>query len=389
MSVEFSSKLPHLGTTIFTEMSALAQQHGAVNVSQGFPDIPPPEGLVEAATKALRDGVHQYAPMAGRPDLREWICGHHAERHGANYDPAAECTIGAGASSLLFAAITALVHTGDEVVVQTPAYDLYAPGVALSGGRLVDVPLLGDDGAWDLDALLGAIHDRTRLVILNTPHNPTGTVCPPGFLDALADHLEGKPTVVLSDEVYGPIVHDGTAEISLAQHPKLRERGLAFGSFGKLLQVTGWKIGWAVGPSALTAELRKVHQYDVFSTGAPLQAALAAFLPTAAGRAHLDGLPAMYQAKRDHFLSGLGGTAWEWTPAAGGFFQVLDARNLIDGNDGHWAREWTRTHGVATIPMSAFFTPPTPQLRICFAKEDATLDAAIDRLRHIAADHAR
>ncbi|MGB0510886.1 MAG: aminotransferase class I/II-fold pyridoxal phosphate-dependent enzyme, partial [Flavobacteriales bacterium] len=305
-------------------MSALAQQHGAVNVSQGFPDIPPPQGLVDAAVQALHDGVHQYAPMAGRPDLRAWICGHHAERHGATYDPTTECTVGAGASSLLFAAITAFVQPGDEVVVQTPAYDLYAPGVALAGGRLIEVPLLNDNGAWNLDALLGAIHDRTRLVILNTPHNPTGTVCPPGFLDELANHLDGKSTLVLSDEVYGPIVHDGRTEVSLAAHPVLRERGLAFGSFGKLLQVTGWKIGWAVGPAALTAELRKVHQYDVFSTGAPLQAALAAFLPTAAGRAHLDGLPAMYQAKRDHFLSGLEGTAWEWTPAAGGFFQVLD-----------------------------------------------------------------
>ena len=389
MTVELQSKLPHLGTTIFTEMSALAQQHGAVNVSQGFPDIPPPEGLVEAAIQALHDGVHQYAPMAGRSDLRHWICGHHAERHGATYDPASECTIGAGASSLLFAAITALVHPGDEVVVQTPAYDLYAPGVKLAGGHLVEVPLLNDHGTWNLEALLGAIHDGTRLVILNTPHNPTGTVCPPGFLDALADHLAEKPTLVLSDEVYGSIVHDGRAEVSLAAHPLLRERGLAFGSLGKLLQVTGWKIGWAVGPAALTAELRKVHQYDVFSTGAPLQAALASFLPTAEGRAHIDGLPALYQAKRDHLLSGLDGTAWEWTPAGGGFFQVLDARNLIDGDDGRWAREWTRTHGVATIPMSAFFAPPTPQLRICFAKEDATLDAAIERLRHIAADHVR
>ena len=389
MTVELQSKLPHLGTTIFTEMSALAQQHEAVNVSQGFPDIPPPEGLVEAAIQALHDGVHQYASMAGRSDLRHWICGHHAERHGATYDPASECTIGAGASSLLFAAITALVHPGDEVVVQTPAYDLYAPGVKLAGGHLVEVPLLNDHGTWNLEALLGAIHDGTRLVILNTPHNPTGTVCPPGFLDALADHLAEKPTLVLSDEVYGSIVHDGRAEVSLAAHPLLRERGLAFGSFGKLLQVTGWKIGWAVGPAALTAELRKVHQYDVFSTGAPLQAALASFLPTAEGRAHIDGLPALYQAKRDHLLSGLDGTAWEWTPAGGGFFQVLDARNLIDGDDGRWAREWTRTHGVATIPMSAFFAPPTPQLRICFAKEDATLDAAIERLRHIAADHVR
>lgn len=388
MTVDAKSKLPQLGTTIFTEMTALAQKHGALNVSQGFPNIDPPEGLVEAAVQALRDGVHQYAPMAGRMDLRSWICQQHTERHNAQYDPATECTIGAGASSLLFAAIQAFIHPGDEVVVQAPAYDLYAPGVALAGGRVIEVPLLGSDGTWDLDALLGSIHHGTRMVILNTPHNPTGTVCPPGFLDALATHLEGTKTLVLSDEVYGPIVHDGADEASLAQHPALRERGMAFGSFGKLLQVTGWKIGWAIGPAQMTSELRKVHQYDVFSTGAPLQAALANFLPTGEGRAHLEGLSEMYQNRRDRLLAGLKGTAWEWTPAAGGFFQVLDARNLIDGDDGHWAREWTRTHGLAAIPMSAFFSPPTPQLRICFAKDNATLDAAITRLRNIASDHA-
>lgn len=388
MTVDAQSKLPRLGTTIFTEMTALAQQHGAINISQGFPDILPPQGLVDAAIRALQNGVHQYAPMAGRMDLRDWICRHHAQRHGAQYDPVRECTIGAGASSLLFAAIQAFVRTGDQVVIQTPAYDLYSPAVTLAGGQITEVPLLTADGTWHLDALLDAIHPDTKLVILNTPHNPTGTVCPPGFLDALAEHLEGNKTLILSDEVYGPIVHDGTDEVSLAQHPALRDRGITFGSFGKLLQVTGWKIGWAAGPPSLTAELRKVHQYDVFSTGAPLQAALANFLPTKEGKDHLDGLPKMYQRKRDRLLAGLKGTSWKWTPAAGGFFQVLDARNLIDGNDGHWAREWTRTHGVATIPMSAFYTPHTPQLRVCFAKENATLDAAIERLRHIASDHA-
>lgn len=381
------SKLPDLGTTIFTEMTALANRHGALNLAQGFPDLPPPEGLVESAIRALRGGVHQYAPMAGRPDLREWICGHHLARHGHSYAVDSECTIGAGASSLLFAAIQALVHRGDTVVVQSPAYDLYGPAVQLAGGQLLEVPLLNAAGQWDLEALLAACTPQVRMVILNTPHNPTGTVCPPGFLDSLAAHLEGTETLVLSDEVYGPIVHDGRPEVSLAACAGLRHRGLAFGSFGKLLQATGWKIGWAVGPAALTAELRKVHQYDVFSTGAPLQAALAEFLPTAAGQEHLQGLAGMYQAKRDRLLAGLAGTDWHCTPAEGGFFQVLDAHKLIEGDDGHWAREWTRTHGIATIPLSAFYTPPAPQVRLCFAKEDDTLDAAIERLRHIARDH--
>ena len=383
-----ASKLPDIGTTIFTEMSALAAEHGALNLAQGFPNLPPPEGLVEAAVRALRSGVHQYAPMAGRSDLRAWICGHHRERHNHTYSPEDECTIGAGASSLLFAAIQAFVHRGDTAVVQSPAYDLYGPAVRLAGGQAVEVPLLDSHGQWDLNGLLEACTPQVKVVILNTPHNPTGTVCPAGFLDALAAHLDGTDTLVLSDEVYGPIVHDGRPEVSLASCPGLRDRGLAFGSFGKLLQVTGWKIGWAVGPAALTAELRKVHQYDVFSTGAPLQAALAACLPTPEGRQHLAGLAAMYQSKRDRLLAGLEDTAWRCTPAAGGFFQVLDASGIIDGNDGHWAREWTRTHGIATIPLSAFYTPPHPQLRLCFAKDDATLDAAVDRLRHIADDHA-
>lgn len=383
-----ASKLPGIGTTIFTEMSALAAEHGALNLAQGFPNLPPPEGLVEAAVRALRAGVHQYAPMAGRPDLREWVCKHHSERHGYAYSPEHECTIGAGASSLLFAAIQAFIHPGDTVVVQAPAYDLYGPAVKLAGGQVAEVPLLDSNGQWDLSSLLQACTPQVKMVVLNTPHNPTGTVCPPGFMDALAAHLSGTDTLVLSDEVYGPIVHDARPEVSLAGCPGLRERGLAFGSFGKLLQATGWKIGWAVGPAALTAELRKVHQYDVFSTGAPLQAALADFLPTPEGQEHLSGLAGMYQSKRDRLLVGLQDTAWRHVPAEGGFFQVLDASGIIDGDDGHWARQWTRTHGIATIPLSAFYAPPVPMLRLCFAKDDATIDAAVDRLRHIAADHA-
>ncbi|MDA9864529.1 aminotransferase class I/II-fold pyridoxal phosphate-dependent enzyme, partial [Flavobacteriales bacterium] len=278
-----------------------------------------------------------------RKGLRAWICNRYAQRNGAAYDVGTECTIGAGASSLIFAAIQALVHTGQEVVVQTPAYDLYAPAIQLAGGILKEVPLLNDDGQWNLPALRDACGPHTRMVILNTPHNPTGTTCPPGFLDGLQAQLSDTDTLVLSDEVYGPIVHDGRPETSLAAHPLLKERSLVFGSFGKLLQVTGWKIGWAVGPAALMAELRKVHQYDVFSTGAPLQAALERFLPSAEAEAHLNGLAGLYGRKRDRLLQGIRDTAWRFTPAEGGFFQVLNASRLIDNNDGQWARTWTRT----------------------------------------------
>ena len=270
------SKMPHVGTTIFTEMTALAQTHGALNVAQGFPDLPTPVALRKAAADAMEDGHNQYAPMPGNKALRTWIANvHHV---GAGYCPDTEITVGAGASSVLFAAMTALLQPGDEVVMQEPGYDLYAPVAELNFAKVVRVPLDDDQ------ALPQAVGARTRIVVLNSPHNPTGNVLTAAQLDRLADAMEGTDAWVLSDEVYGPMVHDGREAAVPWRHPKLRDRTLVAGSFGKLFHATGWKIGWMAAPAELTRELRKVHQYDVFSTGAPFQEALARYLVTADAR---------------------------------------------------------------------------------------------------------
>ena len=370
------SKMPDVGTTIFTEMTALAQAHGALNVAQGFPDLPTPEALRQAAADAMEDGHNQYAPMPGNKALRTWIAEvHHA---GAGYCPDTEITVGAGASSVLYAAMTALLQPGDEVVMQEPGYDLYAPVAELNFAKVVRVPLDDDQ------ALHQAVGARTRIVVLNSPHNPTGNVLTSAQLDLLADALEGTDAWVLSDEVYGPMVHDGRKAPVPWRHPKLRDRTLVAGSFGKLFHATGWKIGWMAAPAELTRELRKVHQYDVFSTGAPFQEALARYLVTEDAKIHLRELGPIYQAKRDRLLQGLEGTAFTWQPAEGGYFQVLNvASHLLPGEtDRDLAVRWTKDHGIATIPMGAF-GQVAPSVRVCFAKEDRTIDEAVAKLRAI------
>ena len=370
------SKMPDVGTTIFTEMTALAQAHGALNVAQGFPDLPTPEALRQAAADAMEDGHNQYAPMPGNKALRTWIAEvHHA---GAGYCPETEITVGAGASSVLYAAMTALLQPGDEVVMQEPGYDLYAPVAELNFAKVVRVPLDDDQ------ALHQAVGARTRIVVLNSPHNPTGNVLTAAQLDRLAGALEGTDAWVLSDEVYGPMVHDGRNAPVPWRHPKLRDRTLVAGSFGKLFHATGWKIGWMAAPAELTRELRKVHQYDVFSTGAPFQEALARYLVTEDAKTHLRELGPIYQAKRDRLLQGLEGTAFTWQPAQGGYFQVLNvASHLLPGeSDRDLAMRWTRDHGIATIPMGAF-GQVEPSVRVCFAKEDQTIDEAVAKLRAI------
>jgi methionine aminotransferase len=377
------SKMPHVGTTIFTEMSALATECGALNIAQGFPDLETPPALRAAVAAALETGHNQYAPMAGNRDLRRWIAEtYHA---GAGYDPDAEITVGAGASSVLFAAMTALLQPGDEVVVQDPGYDLYIPVAELNQAHVVRVPLLDEDGNMNAEGLAKAVGSRTRLVILNSPHNPTGRVTTAAMLDALADAMDGTDAWLLSDEVYGPMVHDGREAPVPWRHPKLRDRTLVAGSFGKLFHCTGWKIGWVAAPAELTAELRKIHQYDVFSTGAPIQAGLVRYLPTPEAREHLETVGPIYEAKRDRLLRGLEGTSFTWTPAEGGYFQVVGVGAYLKPGetDGDLARRWTREQGIATIPMGSFGDSWEPAVRLCFAKEDATLDRAIELLRAI------
>jgi len=377
------SKMPHVGTTIFTEMSALASACGALNVAQGFPDLDTPEPLRAAVADAIEAGHNQYAPMAGNAQLRRWIA--ETYHHGAGYDADSEITIGAGASSVLFAAIAALVEPGDEVVLQDPCYDLYAPLVELHHGHVMRVPLTDSEGEMNALGLAEAIGQRTRLIVINSPHNPTGKVTTQTMLDALAKAMEGTDAWLISDEVYGPMVHDSRPAPLPSLHPGLRNKTLVAGSFGKLFHATGWKIGWIAAPAPVTAELRKIHQYDVFSTGAPIQAGLAQYLQTQDAVDHLNTVGPIYAAKRDRLLHGLEGTDFTWQPAEGGYFQVLGVAAFLKPGetDGDLARRWTRDHGIATIPMDAFGSNGEPAVRVCFAKEDDTIDQAVALLRAI------
>ena len=386
-----ASKLPQVGTTIFTEMSALATQFGALNVAQGFPDLEPPSVLRRAVARAMENGHNQYAPMAGNIRLREWIASDYAAKTGTAYHVEKEVTIGAGASSLLFAAIMSLVSEGDEVIIMEPAYDLYAPVVRLAGGTVRRLERQMPNYTLNFSGLRTVLSRHTRMVIVNSPHNPTGVTWTRRDLDELHRCLDGSDAIVLSDEVYGPIVHDGREALSAAHHPQSAQRSLIAGSFGKVLHATGWKIGWIVGPGDLMSEVRKVHQYDVFSTGAPIQEGIFEFLSNWEGQTHLDKLAESYTLLRNRLCDGLRDTAWSFTPAEGGYFQVLDYKAFEQRGDQDMVRQWTKqTDGIATIPLSSFYDPSHPmrnestRVRICFAKQDVTLDLAIERLRKLA-----
>ena len=387
-NVSSTSKLPRVGTTIFTEMSAMAQAHGALNMSQGFPDFQPPHPLQQAVVNAMAEGRNQYAPMTGDARLREWIAEDAEQRSGVSYHPETEVTVGAGASSLIFATVQALIHPGDDVMVLTPCYDLYEPAVELAGGRLVCVPLQAETHRLDLPAMKAAWTESMRMVIVNVPNNPTGSTWSREDLRGLADLVEGTDALVVSDEVYGPMHHDGREVLSVTHEPRLRERALVFASFGKILHCTGWKIGYVTAPEALTREIRKVHQYDVFSTGAPFQAGIAAFLTSEAGAAHLAELAAFYQSKRDRLVDGLRGSRWQVSPAEGGYFQLLGYGAFDDRDDRTTTADWcTRADGLALIPLSPFFPEgghDSKLVRICFAKNDDTIDRGIERLLNIA-----
>ena len=387
-NVSSTSKLPRVGTTIFTEMSAMAQAHGALNMSQGFPDFQPPQPLQQAVVAAMAEGRNQYAPMTGDARLREWIAEDAEQRSGVRYHPQTEVTVGAGASSLIFASVQALIHPGDDVMVLTPCYDLYEPAVELAGGRLVCVSLQAETHRLDLPAMKAAWTESMRMVIVNVPNNPTGSTWSREDLRGLADLVEGTDALVVSDEVYGPMHHDGRDILSVTHEPRLRERALVFASFGKILHCTGWKIGYVTAPEALTREIRKVHQYDVFSTGAPFQAGIAAFLTSEAGAAHLAELSSFYQSKRDRLVDGLRGSRWQVSPAEGGYFQLLGYGAFDDRDDRTTTADWcTRADGLALIPLSPFFPEgghDSKLVRICFAKNDDTIDRGIERLLNIA-----
>ncbi len=374
------SKLPAVGTTIFTVMSRLAEEHGAVNLGQGFPDFDPPAALCRALAHHVAAGRNQYAPMAGIPRLREQIALAIERSYGVAVDPESEITVTSGATEGLFDAVAAVVRPGDEVIVLDPAYDAYEPAVLLQGGRAIHVPLRSHDFSVDWQRVADALTPRTRLLILNFPHNPTGAVLAPGDLATLADVLSGTPTLVLSDEVYERLLFDGREPQSLLRNAELRERSFCVGSFGKCFHATGWKVGWVTAPAVLSAELRKVHQFVTFATLTPAQHALADVL--AQSPEHVASLAGFFQNKRDRFRALLADLPFELRPVSGAYFQLVDYSAISREDDVSFARRLTTEIGVAAIPLSPFYETPTGErlVRFCFAKEEATLKAAAERL---------
>ena len=380
--VEIRSRLPRVGTTIFTTMSALAAEHGAVNLGQGFPDFDCDPRLVALVHEALRAGHNQYAPMTGVPALRAAIAAKVEVCHGVRYDADAEVTVTAGATQALMAAILCSVQPGDEVIVLEPCYDSYVPAIELAGGVPVYVTMDAPEYRFPLDRIAAALTPKTRLLLLNTPHNPTGRVFGADDLRALAELLAGTRVLVISDEVYEHIVFDGAAHESVARHPGLRERAFLISSFGKTLHATGWKVGYACAPAALTRELRKVHQFMVFAVNTPAQHGIAAYL---ADPSPWRELSAFYQAKRDAFRTGLASTRFELLPCEGTYFQCVRYDAVSDQPEAEFAQWLTREVGVAAIPVAAFLRRPsaTRVVRFCFAKREETLAAALERLARL------
>ncbi|BCD84511.1 aminotransferase [Pseudomonas solani] len=377
-----ASKLPNVGTTIFTRMSQLAAETGAINLSQGFPDFSAPAALCDAVARHIGAGHNQYAPMTGLPALRQQVAAKVATFYGRKVDVDTEVTVTPGATEAIFCAIQAVVRAGDEVIVLDPCYDSYEPSVELAGGRCVHVPLALPGFAIDWQRMTDALSDRTRMIILNSPHNPSGALISRAELDQLAALIRGRDIYLVSDEVYEHLVFDGQAHVSVLSHDELYARAFVVSSFGKTYHVTGWKTGYVVAPPALSAELRKVHQYVNFCGVTPLQWALADFM--AAHPEHLTELPGFYQAKRDLFCDLLAGSRFGFTRAAGTYFQLVDYSAIRPELDDVAMAEWlTREHGVAAIPVSVFYQSAPRDLRLvrfCFAKREETLRQAAEKL---------
>lgn len=377
-----TSRLPGVGTTIFTVMSRLAAECGAINLSQGFPDFSASPELFDLVSRHMRAGSNQYAPMAGVPSLREAIVQRSGELYGTRYDAEDEVTVTAGGTQAIFTAVTALVRPGDEVVVVEPVYDSYVPAIELAGGRAVRASLSPPGYRPDWSRIGALLSPRTRMILVNSPHNPTGSVFTAGDLDALAALVRGTDIVVLSDEVYEHIVFDGARHESVSRHPELAERSFVVGSFGKTFHVTGWKVGWALAPRELMAEFRKVHQFVVFTVNTPVQLALADYM---ADPGRWLELPAFYQRKRDLFRAGLASTRLVPLPCSGTYFQLASYARVSDEPDRVLAERLTREIGVASIPVSAFHADGRQDrvLRFCFAKSDETLSRACERLARL------
>ncbi|MGI4814845.1 MAG: pyridoxal phosphate-dependent aminotransferase [Janthinobacterium lividum] len=376
------SRLPNVGTTIFTVMSALAAEHDAVNLGQGFPDFDCDARLIDAVGQAMRNGANQYPPMAGAPALRQAISDKLATLYGHRYHPDTEITVTAGGTQALFSSILCCVQPGDEVIVLEPVYDSYLPAIELAGGIAICVPLTAPDYAVPFDALAAALSPRTRALIINTPHNPTGRIWHAGDAERLAQLLDGTDVLVISDEVYEHMVFDGQRHESVARHPALARRSFVASSFGKTYHVTGWKVGYVAAPAQLTAELRKVHQFEVFTVNTPMQSGIAAYMQDP--RPYLE-LAAFYQRKRDMFRAALASTRFRLLPCEGTYFQCVDYSAISDLPEAEFAKWLTTEIGVAAIPLSAFYRGGKESgiVRFCFAKRDETLQRAFERLKKL------
>ncbi|MDI1239205.1 MAG: pyridoxal phosphate-dependent aminotransferase [Polaromonas sp.] len=379
---ELQTKLPAVGTTIFTVMSALALEKNAVNLGQGFPDFDCDPTLVAAVNDAMTRGLNQYPPMPGVPVLREAIAAKLQQLHGRSYNPATEITVTAGATQAIITAVLAVVHPGDEVIVLEPCYDSYVPNIELAGGIPVRVPLTPGTFRPDFDKISAAITPKTRAIIINSPHNPSATVWTREDMLRLQEILAPTDVLLISDEVYEHMVFDaaqGRVHESAARFPGLAARAFIVSSFGKTYHVTGWKVGYVAAPASLTAEFRKVHQFNVFTVNTPMQYGLATYMQDA--RAYLD-LPAFYQRKRDLFRAGLAKTRFKLLPSEGTYFQCVDISQVSDLGEADFCKWLTTEIGVAAIPLSAFYGNGFDQrvVRFCFAKKDETLNSALERL---------
>ncbi len=377
-----SSKLPDVGTTIFTVMSKLAAEENAINLSQGFPDFPISEELIGLVDKYMRKGYNQYAPMQGVPELREQLAMKYENLYGAKYDPETEITITAGGTQAIYTAITALTKENDEVIVFSPAYDCYVPAIELSGASAVYYNMMAPDFCIDWEKVKKLVNHRTKMIIINTPHNPPGTIWSELDMQELETVVKNTGIVVLSDEVYEHILFDRQEHQSACRFPGLINRSIIVGSFGKTFHATGWKVGYAVGPENLMSEFRKVHQFVTFAVNHPVQRAIAEYI---SNPDNYMSIGKMYQKKRDLFLDALKGSRFSFTPSAGTYFQLLDYSAITDEKDTEFAKRLTREYKVASIPVSVFYNIKTDSkvLRFCFAKQDETLLKAAEILQKV------
>ncbi len=377
-----NSKLPRVGTTIFSVMSALAHQHEAINLSQGFPDFPIDEKLADLVSRAMKSGYNQYAPMPGALSLREAIAEKLRNLYSSDYNVEHEITITAGATQAIFTAISALVKEGDEVIIFTPAYDCYEPAIELNGGKTIFVKLKSPFYSVDWEEVKKLVSRKTRMIIVNTPHNPSGSVWTANDLEQLDRITRDSDIVVLSDEVYEHIIFDNLEHQSVARHSGLRSRSLVTASFGKTFHVTGWKMGYIFGPEELMKEFRKVHQYNVFSCNHPMQHAIAEYI---SDEDNYNNLGAYYQRKRDLFNDAVEGSRFDLIKSHGTYFELLDYSAITDEKDTDFAIRLTKEFGLAAIPVSVFYNTPNDDkvLRFCFAKQDETLEKAGEILAKI------